>query len=65
MTTYGYIGEMRKLYVRELTEEEEQALQKGLRSRDAFTVRRSQILLSSAEGQTVGLIAAQLRCSGQ
>lgn len=46
-------------------EEEEQALQKGLRSKDAFTVRRSQILLSSAAGQPAGLIAAQLRCSDQ
>jgi transposase len=56
---------MRKLYVRELTEEEKQALQKGLRSEEAFTVRRSQILLSSAEGQAARVIAEQLRCSDQ
>ncbi len=56
---------MRKLYVRELTEEEKQILQKGLRSEDAFRVRRSQILLSSAEGQQARLIAEQLRCSDQ
>jgi len=61
----GFIGGMRKLYVRELTEEEEQALRKGLRSEDAFTVRRSQILLSSAEGQQARVIAARLRCSDQ
>ena len=61
----GFIGGMRKLYVRELTEEEKQALQKGLRADDAFTVRRSQILLSSAEGQQAKLIAEQLRCSDQ
>lgn len=61
----GLIGGMRKLYVRELKEEEEQGLQKGLRSEEAFTVRRSQILLSSAEGQSTRLIADQLRCSDQ
>ena len=61
----GFIGGMRKLYVRELTEEEKQALRKGLRSEDAFTVRRSQILLSSAEGQPARVIAEQLRCSDQ
>jgi transposase len=61
----GFIGDMRKLYVRELTEEEEQALQQGLWCKDVFTVRRSQILLSSAEGQPAGLIAEQLRCSDQ
>jgi transposase len=59
------MGGMRKLYVRELTEEEKQTLRKGLRSAEAFTVRRSQILLSSAEGQQAGLIAEQLRCSDQ
>jgi transposase len=56
---------MRKLYVRELTTEEDQALRKGLRSGDAFTVRRSQIVLSSAEGQAAQGIAKQLRCSDQ
>jgi transposase len=40
-------------------------LQKGLRAPDAFRVRRSQILLSSAEGQSAREIAEQLRCSGQ
>lgn len=61
----GFIGGMRKLYVRELTKEEELALQKGLRSPEAFMVRRSQILLSSAEGQTARVIAEQLHCSDQ
>jgi transposase len=56
---------MRKLYVRELTAEEEEALQKGLRSGDAFTVRRSQIMLNSAEGQPAKVIAERLRCSDQ
>lgn len=59
------MGGMRKLYVRELREEEKQALQKGLRSEDAFTVRRSQIMLSSAEGQQARVIAEQQRCSDQ
>jgi transposase len=62
---YGFIGGMRKLYVRELTKEEKVALQKGLRSSDAFTVRHSQILLSSAEGQSARVIAEQLHCSDQ
>jgi len=56
---------MRKLYVRQLTKEEQMVLQKGLRSPDAFTVRRCQILLSSAKGQSVRVIAEQLHCSGQ
>jgi hypothetical protein len=38
-------------FVRPLAEEEQQLLMAGLRSRDAFTLRRSQILLASAEGQ--------------
>ena len=39
------------LFVRELTDAERQALQAGLRSREAFTLRRAQILLASADGQ--------------
>src|SRR5262252_9198667 len=39
------------LLVRELSDAERRALQGGLRSREAFTLRRAQILLASAEGQ--------------
>ena len=38
------------LFVGTLTDDEWAALKAGLRSSDAFTFRRSQILLASAEG---------------
>ena len=56
---------MRALKVRELKREEIMAFDKGLRSSDAFTVRRSQILLSSKEGRTPQQIGSELRCSDQ
>jgi hypothetical protein len=39
-----------RLCVRDLSEEEQQSLSAGLRSSDAFLLRRSQILLASARG---------------
>ena len=57
--------EMRALKIRELTQEEMPALKRGVRSPQAFTVRRSQILLASNEGHTAPQIAAQLHCSDQ
>jgi transposase len=51
------------LFVRELTDPERQALQAGLRSREAFTLRRAQILLASAQGQRPALIASRLGCA--
>ncbi len=57
---------MKRIYARELTQEEQQALEQGLRSSSAFTVRRSQILLSSAIGKrNTREIAEQLRISDQ
>jgi transposase len=56
---------MRPIYVRELTEKERRILEQGLRSSSAFTVRRCQMLLSSAAGKTANQIAAELHCSGQ
>ena len=53
------------IYVRELSTEEREALEKGLRSSNGFTVRRCQILLSSAEGKHSGQITAQLHCNDQ
>jgi hypothetical protein len=38
-------------FVRPLTTQEKQHLEAGLRSRDAFTLRRSQILLHSDQGR--------------
>jgi len=56
---------MKPLYVRELTTEEIKTLTQGLRSPSAFTVRRSQILLKSHEGQKAQVIAQALHCSDQ
>src|SRR5262245_60395377 len=51
-------------FVRPLTAGERQQLQAGLRSADAFTLRRCQILLASAQGQRCSRIARHLGCAG-
>jgi len=51
------------LFVRELAASERQALHAGLRSREAFTLRRAQILLASADGQRPSRIAARIGCA--
>jgi hypothetical protein len=51
--------------VRCLTDAERQSVEAGLRSSDAFTLRRSQILLASARGEQVPQIARSLRCHEQ
>lgn len=48
------------LYVRPFTEAEQSALQEGLRSSDAFVLRRCQILLASARGQHARISAETL-----
>jgi transposase len=48
-----------------LTDEEHAALHTGLRSAEAFTVRRCQILLASAQGKLARDIAADLHCDDQ
>lgn len=53
------------LYVRSLNETERTALQQGLRSKDAFTLRRCQILLASAKGTKPKDIATSVGCSVQ
>jgi transposase len=50
------------VYVRPLTDAERQALEAGLRSSDAFVLRRCQIILSSACGKRVPAIAKALHC---
>jgi hypothetical protein len=50
------------LCVRPLTADERATLETGLRSPSALTVRRCQILLTSAEGQPTPTIARQLHC---
>ncbi len=52
-------------FVRTLTTIERQHLQEGLRSADAFTLRRCQILLASAGGQAPALIARHLGCTAR
>ena len=51
------------LFVRELSDAERRALQAGLRSREAFTLRRVHILLASAGGQRPARIASGLGCA--
>ena len=53
------------LFVRPLTADERATLETGLRSASAFTVRRCQILLASAERQPTTTIARELRCTDQ
>ncbi len=58
------------LYVRPLTDAEpgtrlRVSLKAGLRSSNAFTLRRSQVLLASARGATPPSIAQQLGCASQ
>ncbi len=52
-------------FVRPPTESERQALAAGLRSADAFTLRRCQIVLASARGEHAPAIARALGCSDQ
>jgi DNA-binding CsgD family transcriptional regulator len=56
---------MRPIYVRELSAEERETLRAGLKSKSAFTMRRSQILLHSAEKKSASEIAKEVHCSEQ
>ena len=56
---------MRSIIVRELIPEEMATLKQGLRSSNAFTLRRCQILLASNQGHTPQQISAPLHCSDQ
>jgi transposase len=53
------------LLVRPLTDDERAALKAGLRSPDAFTLRRCQVLLASAEGAWPAAIAQRFGCASQ
>jgi hypothetical protein len=53
------------LYVRNLTDEERTGLEAGLRNHVAFTLRRSQILCASAQGQRPSVSATTLHCAPQ
>src|SRR4051812_10033798 len=52
-----------KLFVPPLTDGHRRRLRNGLLSRDAFTVRRCQILLQSADGLPPAQIAHTLGCT--
>jgi transposase len=53
------------IYVRELTAAEQERLKKGLRSKNPFEIRRSQIVLASARKETARRIARTLGCDDQ
>jgi transposase len=53
------------IFVRSFSQEERKALSAGLRSKDAFVLRRSQILLASSRGESPPKIAASLGCGSQ
>src|SRR5437667_11563710 len=53
------------LFVRPLMADERATVETGLRSSSAFTVRRCQVLLASAEGQSTTTIADDLRCTDE
>jgi transposase len=55
----------RPIFVRPLSDAERNSLEAGLRSQDAFTLRRCQILLASADGQNAYQIARNLGCNPQ
>ena len=56
---------MPPLLVRDLTPEEHSSLEAALRSTSAFTLRRAQVLLASARGESPTQIAPVLGCSVQ
>jgi transposase len=53
------------IFVRPLTDAEREAVEVGLRSAEAVTLRRSQIVRASAHGETVPQIACHLHCNEQ
>jgi transposase len=53
------------IFVRSFTEDEQDQIQAGLRSKNAFVLRRCQILMASARGERATAIARQLGCDDQ
>src|ERR687884_1010080 len=56
---------LRPIFVRPLTDAERQQVEAGLRSSDAFVLRRCQILLASARAERATAIAQHLGCDDQ
>src|SRR4051794_30529932 len=55
----------RPIFVRPLTDAEREAVEQGLRSSDAYTLRRSQIVAASGRGEHIPRIARSLSCNEQ
>jgi transposase len=55
----------RPIFVRPLSDAERETLRAGLRSSDAFVLRRCQVLLASADGSNALQIARSLGCHDQ
>jgi transposase len=53
------------IFVRTLSKDERERLEAGLRSKDTFTLRRSQMLLASSRGDEAPQIARNLGCGQQ
>src|SRR5947208_2815828 len=53
------------IFIRPLTEHEQASIQAGLRSKDAFVLRRCQMLLASSRKERVPAIARALGCDEQ
>lgn len=53
------------MFARPLSDDERQALEHGRKSADAFTVRRSQVLLASAGGMGATAIGRVVGCTAQ
>ena len=53
------------LFIRPLTEDERRQIQAGLRSKEAFVMRRAQVLLASDRGERATAIANQFGCHRQ
>lgn len=53
------------IFIRPLTVDERTALEAGVRSSDAFVMRRCQMLLANARGETAIRIARNLSCHDQ
>jgi transposase len=53
------------IFIRKLSKDERKQLEAGLRSKDTFTLRRSQMLLASSRGDEVPQIAKNLGCGQQ
>jgi transposase len=53
------------IFIRKLSKDERKRLKAGLRSKDTFTLRRSQMLLASSRGDEAQQIARNLGCGAQ